>query len=202
MSDISRKMGMAVGLLILGAAGYAYFNPAFAATCKATCSKSTAWVCQHASAAQASFKNSRFYASYLRALGDHNLRASARKEKAKNEAAQAAAKQAPPLDMSPEAVRKREQANWSIGQKIAYGPAFAQHAKEFGFRTEDQMASHIDRVIGYAGPSTTKVIAGGRTVYWDDRTHSVVIVEANESGGTMYRPNEGYPFFKDLKPVQ
>lgn len=201
MPNTAGKIGLAVALLILGAAGYAYKNPAFASACKASGTTCATWALRQAGAAQAAFERSAFYASYVRALGDHKLRASSRKEKGKKEASAAAARQAPPLDMSPEAVRKREQANWSIGQKIAYGPAFAQHGKEFGFKTEDQMAFHIDRVVGYAGPSTTKVIAGGRTVYWDDRTHSVVIVEANQSGGTMYRPNEGYPFFKDLKPV-
>ena len=201
MSNTSKNLGVLAGLLILGAAGYAYLNPAFAATCKNTCSTSLAWVRQQAAPLASSFKNSKFFSSYLSALSKHKDLSRGRKEKkvavSKPEAVKAA-----PQELSPEAVRKREQANWSIGQKIAHGPAFAQHAKEFGFKDADQMASHIDRVIGYAGPSTTKVIAGGRTVYWDDRTHAVVIVEANENGGTMYRPNEGYPYFKDLKPVQ
>lgn len=199
MSRNLKPVGIAACVLALGVVGFALLNPTVATSCKNSCSTSIDWVCQRAASAHAAFKRTKLYASYTRALNGHKNRVTQQKKKAS--ALAAVTQQAPTLDMSPEAVRKREQTNWSIGQKIAHGPAFAQHAKEFGFRSEDQMAAHIDRVIDYATPSTTKVVPGGRTVYWDDRTHSVVVVEVDGDSGTMFKPNEGYPYFKDLKSV-
>ena len=199
MPNNSRPLVLAVGLLALGAAGYAYLNPAFAATCKTSCGKSISWVSQQAASAQTAFEKTTLYASFKKALQKHDTRA-LNKQRVKAKAAeQATREKAPPLDMTPAAVLQRERVNWSVGQKIANDPANAKNMKALGFSTPDQMASHIDRVIGYASPSTTKTLSGGRTVYWDERTRCVVVVNANTGGGTMFKPQQGYPYFKDLK---
>lgn len=197
MSRNLKPLGVAVCLLALGAAGYAYLNPAFASACKNLCGTGVTWVGRQTESARASFKQSKFYASYLRALDDHQALALQRKKKA--EAPKTTVRKDPPLDMSPEAVLRRERANWSVGQKIANGSAFSQYGKQLGFKTADQMASHIDSVVGLASPSATKAISGGRTAYWDERTRAVIIVNANASGGTMFKPQDGYPYFKYLK---
>lgn len=200
MSSPKKAVGAVLAVLVLSAAGYAYLNPAFAATCKNTCATSFSWVKKQAGTAQAAFKQSSFYATYLKAVRQHEARAQQRKKTAS--APKIAQKPAQkPLDMSPAAVRKREQANWSAGQKIAHNPANAGALKELGFKTEEQMASHIDRVIGYASPSNTKQISRDRTAYWDERTWSIIIVETRSAGGgSMFKPKQGYPYFKDLKP--
>lgn len=195
----SPMINRVVLLLILGVVGYAYLNPSFITTCKTSCGKSLSWVQQQTGAAQTAFKKSSYYASFSKALNLREKRAQERK-KAAIQPKIAPAPAQPALDMSPAAVRMREQANWSVGQKIAYGPTYAAHHKEFDFSSPDQMASHIDRVIGYASTSHTKQLSGGRIAYWDDRTHALILVEPNSAaGGTFFKPVQGYPYFKDLK---
>ena len=62
---LSRRMiiGAAVTLALLGAAGYAHLNPAFAASCKTAYDTSAGWVRQQAEAAVSSFKRTEYYAS-------------------------------------------------------------------------------------------------------------------------------------------
>ena len=197
MSGKLKPAAIIVALLALGVAGYAALNPAFAASCKSTWTRCADWTTRYAESAQASFKQSRFYASFQQALRHHgSLRQEREQAKA---AAKAPPRKAPAPDLSPAAVRRRELASKTKGQLIAHS-AFAQSGKSLGFSTEEQMAAHIDRVIDYAGPRDTKEISRSRIAYWDERTRSVVIVDPkNPSGGLMLKPNNGHNYFKDLK---
>jgi len=198
MSKTINAVAVAGAMLAVAAGGYAYFNPAFAASCKSQFQTGLSWAQRQAEAAQARFEGSSFYATYQKAKREHVKRAEQRKKKSAQ--APQAARVEKPLDLSPAAVRERERATWSPGQKIAYDPSNARACKQLGFLDTDQMASHIDRVIGYASPSATKPLSGGRTAYWDERTRCVIIVDPKSgSGGSMFKPVEGYPYFKDLK---
>ena len=193
MTKAVKALGMTVALAVLGGAGYALVNPAFATTCRNTCAAGLEWTRSQALNLHDAFKRSSLHASYAKALRTHKSRAEERKKTKPK-----AAPPPKPLDMSPAAVLKRELDNLSTGQKIARGTDAAQR-KKLGFTTQDLLASHIDRVIGYASSSTTKRMSGGRTIYWDERTRCCILIDPHTpSGGSMFKPEQGYPYFRDI----
>lgn len=83
-------------------------------------------------------------------------------------------------------------------KEIAGGHAFAKHAAEFGFKTKEQMAAHIEKVM--ANPSATRELSGGRTAFLDKTSGTVVIRNPNAAdGGTAFIPKNSEEYFKKLK---
>jgi hypothetical protein len=201
--------GTTVALALLCVAGYAYLSPPFAATCKSTYAEGSAWVRRQAGAIEQAYKKTDLYASVNRELrqresvSQQKKRSAVSPKAATSEAlakarADAQAKKQKPL--SEAARRQQERASWSPGQRIAHGSSFAKHKGDFGFTAEDQMASHVDRVIGFASASNTKQLSGGQTAYWDEKTWSIVIVDPKSpDGGTAFKPKQGRPYFVNLK---
>lgn len=203
---LSRRMiiGTAVTLVLLGVAGYAYLNPAFASACKSAYDTSTAWARQQADTAGQAFKRMEFYASVTKEMRGLDVRIATRKKAADaikiTQQRTAAASKTPRSDPSFVAVRQPEQVGGSPGQRIAHGHAFAKHGNEFGFTTENQMAAQIDQVVGHSRSSDVRQLSHGRTAYWDGQTRSVVIVDPNtHDGGTTFKPNRGRSYFESLK---
>ena len=84
------------------------------------------------------------------------------------------------------------------GQEIAGGHAFSKHAQEFGFRTQTEMARHVENVIN--NPTAVRQLSNGRTVYWHDPTQSVVIRNPQSiDGGTVFKPTAGRSYFDNLR---
>jgi len=188
-----------ISLFLLGVAGYAYLNPAFAATCKSAYVDGLTWVSQQADAAQGSFKKSRCYAAYKDGL---NKSASRSQKKSQTQAAPAEGKN--PLAAyaysRTEQQLRAQSSSLSAGERIANGHAFGKHAGEFGFSEKAQMAGHINQVIGRAGGSNVRHLARGRTAYWDQGSGTVVIVDPNTAdGGTSFKPGRGRKYFEGLK---
>lgn len=198
-------VGSAV-VLALGIGGYAYLTPTFAATCSSTYAECATWVRRQVDAVEEAYKKSELHTSVSKQLQQREI-LSQQKKAEKSKAGTAAkrslseaALSAKNKPLSAAAQRQQERANWSAGQRIAHGHTFAKHKGDFGFKTEDQMAAHIDRVISFASASNTKQLSRGRTAYWDDRTWSIVIVDPKSSdGGTAFKPKQGKPYFNNLK---
>jgi hypothetical protein len=196
-----------VVLIILGVIGYALYSPPFAAKCKSVYDSGSAWVRKQFGSAEQAWKKTSLSASVDSEL---KRRAAAKQQKQregtllkadpKRALADARASAQAKKPLSEAALKQQERASWSIGQKIANGRAFAEHKADFGFKTEDQMASHIDRVISFASSSNTKKLQNGGTLYWDERTRSVVIVDPKMAGGgTAFKPPRGRAYFTDKK---
>jgi filamentous hemagglutinin len=93
------------------------------------------------------------------------------------------------------AVRLRNQL---VSKEIAGGHAFEKHAAEFGFKSQSEMAAHIENVM--AKPTAVRNLSRGRTAYWDDATQSIVIRNPSAAdGGTAFKPIEGRAYFETLK---
>ena len=93
------------------------------------------------------------------------------------------------------AVRLRNQL---VSREIAGGHAFEKHAAEFGFKSQSEMAAHIENVM--AKPTAVRNLSRGRTAYWDDATQSIVIRNPSAAdGGTAFKPIEGRAYFETLK---
>lgn len=200
----------ALALLLVGVAGYAYLNPAFAATCKSAYSTGASWVQRQAAAAETAFKSSKANDSY-----QAGLRKSAEwRQKLNQKAADPSPKKSPPASVAavpaasrqqaqaqaPPAPRQAQAASLSAGQRIANGHAFGKHAGEFGFSSKSQLADHINRVISRAGGSNVRSLKGGRKAYWDEGSGTVVIVDPNTAdGGTSFKPGRGRKYFEGLK---
>ncbi len=177
-----------LALTLLGGAGYAYLSPPFAADCKASVQTTAARAGRLANDATASLKKSKFFTTCSAALRKYDAQQKAPPEPVR---AVRASVETP----SPDPSQKQPH---SAGQRIANGHAFAKHHSEFGFRTEAEMASHIDRVI--ANPSYVRKLIRGRTAYWDDATRSVVITDPGSADfGTAFKPNRGRTYFDNLR---
>jgi RHS repeat-associated protein len=88
--------------------------------------------------------------------------------------------------------------NQLTGQEIAGGHAFGKHAAEFGFKSADEMAAHVEAVM--TNPSAVRNLSRGRTAYWDDATQSVVIRNPSAAdGGTVFKPTNGKTYFDNLR---
>ncbi len=197
----SRIFVQIIVVLALTVAGLAYVSPRFASGCKAVYEPCAAWCRRQSEAVKRAYEKTPLYASIQKEL-------KAREAAKRTNAAQSRAKEtkslptsaANPKPLTEAQRRQQERANWSVGQKIAHSRAFAKHKDDFGFKTEDQMASHIDRVISFASASNTKQLSRGRTAYWDERTRSIVIVDPRSAdGGTVFKPQQGKPYFNNLK---
>jgi len=195
-----RSLALAIlALALLGTAGYAYRNPAFAATCEAACVKGSAWVQQHAATAGSAFQKSKAYASCKDGLSES---ASWRQSLSQKLAAPLArTKQMLSSASAPTDAQHRPQTSaLTAGQRIANGHAFAKHGHASGFATQAQMADQIDHIIHSASPSNVKHLLRGRTAYWDERTGMVVIVDPNAvDGGTSFKPDRGRRYFEALR---
>ena len=83
-------------------------------------------------------------------------------------------------------------------QEIAGGHAFTKHAAEFGFKTQAQMATHIESVM--TNPTMMRSLSNGRSAFWDNATGSVVIRNPRAvDGGTAFIPKNGVDYFLNLK---
>jgi hypothetical protein len=83
-------------------------------------------------------------------------------------------------------------------QEIAGGHAFTKHAAEFGFKTQAQMATHIESVM--TNPTMMRSLSNGRSAFWDNATGSVVIRNPSAvDGGTAFIPKNGVDYFLNLK---
>ena len=195
-----RSLALAVlSLALLGTAGYAYRNPAFAATCKSACVKGSAWVQHQAATAGSAFQKSKAYASCKDGLHES---ASWRQSLSQKFAAPLAkTKQMLSSVSAPTAfLAQVHNSALTAGQKIANGHAFAKHGHASGFATQAQMAERIDHVIHSAGPSNVKHLLRGRTAYWDESAGMVVIVDPNTvDGGTAFKPDRGRRYFESLR---
>lgn len=79
-------------------------------------------------------------------------------------------------------------------QEIAGGHAFTKHAEEFGFKTREQMASHIENIM--TNPTMTRPLSNERMAFWDNASGAVVIKNPKASdGGTMFVPKNGIEYF-------
>jgi RHS repeat-associated protein len=84
--------------------------------------------------------------------------------------------------------------------EIGRGHAFTKHViqrGEFpGITTCDEFSSHIANVLN--NPSDVKILARGRTAYWDDASQSVVIRDPRApDGGTAFTPVAGKAYFNN-----
>lgn len=90
-------------------------------------------------------------------------------------------------------------------QQIAAGHAFGKHVvglREFpevtgrGPEARQQFAQIVERVMNSAD---NKPLAGGRHAYWEDASHTLVIVNASAAdGGTCFRPRLGRSYYERL----
>ncbi len=179
----------ALALAVAGGAYYAHVDPTFVPACRALTAKAGAAIRRLAADSETSLKQTHLYTSVTKEL----------RERAIRETSQAGAKTAPAAPQAaPPASKAQRQSLLTVGEQIASGHAFAQHGFEFGFNTEAQMAAHIDRVIAH--PFSVKRLIRGRTAYWDDDTHSVVILDPNaRDGGTAFKPERGRFYFDSLR---
>ena len=217
-----RSLALAIlALALLGTAGYAYRNPAFAATCKSACVKGSAWVQHQAITAESAFQKSKAYASCQEGLRESTAwrqslsqKLAAPLAKTKQILSSASAPTASqsqvqnsqvmegqesvstPTDAQPQV----QTSKLTAGQRIANGHAFAKHGQASGFATKAQMAKQIDHIIHGASNSTVKHLLRGRTAYWDESTGMVVIVDPNTvDGGTSFKPDRGRRYFESLR---
>ena len=210
-----------LSLALLGTAGYAYRNPAFAATCKSACVTGAVWVQHQAATAESAFQKSVAYASCkegLRASADWlkslNWQLATPLAKTKQTlsslsaptASQSQAQSSQLLEgqesvSAPTGARHQVQTSaLTAGQRIANGHAFAKHGQASGFASKAQMADQIDHVIHGGSHSKVKHLLRGRTAYWDESTGTVVIVDPNTAdGGTSFKPDRGRRYFESLR---
>ncbi len=198
---------------LVGVGGYAYFNPAFATTCKASLTSSATRAQSWASSAKISLQKTKLYASVTRELSARtgknyvqptfklsDIYASVAKKLPKRitqTSAQLSASAAAP-EKKPQAATQPHPSFQSTGQKIANGHAFEKHGRELGFAKKEQMALQIDRLISRS--TQVRHLAHGRTAYWDETSGIVIIEDPNTpDGGTAFKPNRGRSYFEGLR---
>jgi hypothetical protein len=204
----------ALALMLLGVGGYAYLNPSFAAACQSSAKESAAHLQGWTDSAKASLTNTSLYASVAKELrerpGKNHIQPKLNLTDIYRSVTKKLSKSAPPSHAppaaapvprkTPSAAAQSRPAVQSVGQQIASGHAFAKHGGELGFKTESQMAAHIDRVIRSASSSQVRHLARGRTAYWDSASGTVVIRDPNtRDGGTAFKPNRGRSYFENLR---
>jgi hypothetical protein len=85
-----------------------------------------------------------------------------------------------------------------ISEEIAGGHAFDKHALEFGFKTQEQMASHINEVL--TNPTLTRHLLRGRSVYWHEASGTIVVRSPSAiDGGTAFFSKTGVNHFLGLE---
>jgi len=83
-------------------------------------------------------------------------------------------------------------------ERIANGHAFLKHAGEFGNISKDEFKELVQATI--SNPSDARSLANGRTAYWNEGEHMVVIRNPNSAdGGTAFRPAAGKAYFDNLR---
>jgi hypothetical protein len=86
----------------------------------------------------------------------------------------------------------------STAQAIAYGHAYAKHGYEFGVYSPYQLAIIVEDIINNA--SFSKKISRGRTAYWDNSRHAVVITDpGHPDGGTIFKPARGKLYYDNMR---
>ena len=201
-----------LALILIGVGGYAYFNPAFAATCKSSFKTGASCVHNWADSAKGSLQKTKLYASVTRELGERTRKnyvqpkfklsdiytsvAKKLPKRVTQTSAQLSAAAAP--QKTPPAVTQPQPSFQSAGQKIANGHAFEKHGRELGFAKKEQMALQIDRLISRS--SHVRHLSRGRTAYWDEASGIVVIEDPNTcDGGTAFKPDRGRSYFEGLR---
>ena len=87
-----------------------------------------------------------------------------------------------------------------VADAIANGHAWEKHVikrAEFpGVTTPTQFAEHIQEVL--ENPSAVRRLVDGRSLYWDERSGTLVLVNPNASDfGSAYVPTRGRTYFNE-----
>lgn len=86
----------------------------------------------------------------------------------------------------------------STAQTIANGHAYINHGHEFSVSNSSQLAIIIEDIIN--NPSSSKNLRRGRTAYWDNARHAIVITDPNSPDeGTIFKPTRGKPYYDNLR---
>ncbi|WP_395772654.1 hypothetical protein, partial [Arenimonas sp.] len=92
---------------------------------------------------------------------------------------------------------KMVEVNNYYSQKIAQH-SYEKHASEFpNVKSSKDFKSLIDRII--ENPSEKTILKNGKTLYWDDNTKSILIINPydNLNGGTFFVPANGKQYYLD-----
>ena len=185
-------------LALAGIGYYAHVNPSFVDTVKALFGKDDPGIGQLVNSSKNSVKQSKLYSAVTKDAREEAIALNGKPQPGAPPPAQAQPKTPPapprpnPLVPTPRPMPVDAEFR-SMGQKIAHGHAFARYGFDFGFKSEAEMADHIDRVLGH--PDAVK-FRGSRSFYWDEATRSVVILDDYLlDGGTAFKPFDGRAFF-------
>jgi hypothetical protein len=92
-----------------------------------------------------------------------------------------------------------EDAQDRVTTGIANGHALGKHgAEDFGIDDPEELKTEVNQTID--GATNTLRLRDNRTVYYDARTNTLVIVDpSSQDNGSVYRPPQGKSYLKRFR---